>query len=190
MLTYLFLLLSALAKYQPATIEPPFSPAPLLGEPDRPRMLKPAPALARVCRDPGSVCVFAGGADTYGDAEDISPRVLLPVLRRSFHLASMAAEAPPADRPWQVEIVARFKKPSAEAAINVVVLDKDDPEAIANKEAVMILDVYTQPTKLLAMRFDLRPEDGFVAGHSYLLRLVQTEDGHETVLAEGSVNLD
>lgn len=190
MLTYAFLFLSALANDEPATIEPPFSPPPLAGEPDQPHVLKPAPALVKVCRTPGSVCVFSGGPDTYGDAEDISPQLSLPVLRRSYHVASMAAAAPPENRPWQLEIVARFKDPSAVAPINVVVLDKDDPDAIANKEAVMILDVYTQPTKLLAMRFDLRPEDGFVAGHSYLLRLVQTANGQETVLAEGSVNLD
>lgn len=190
MLTYAFLILSALTKYEPATIEAPFSPPPLLGEPDQPKVLKPAPALVKVCRTPGSVCVFSGGPDTYGDAEDISPQLSLPVLRRSYRVASMAAAAPPENRPWQIEILARFKAPSIVAPMNLVVLDKADPDAIANKEAVMILDVYSEPTKLLAMRFDLRPEDGFLPGHRYLLRVVQMVAGQETVLAEGSVNLD
>jgi len=154
-------------------------------------MLKPAPALVKVCRVPGTVCFFAGGTETYGDEREIGPLTYLPVLKRSVQTASLGgATAPPEDRPWQVEIVARFKNPSAVAPIKAVWLDKNDPDAIANKEAILIWDVYTIPTKLVAMRFDLRPEEGFVPGHSYLLRLVQASDSGDATLAEGEVNLD
>jgi hypothetical protein len=191
MSAYAFILISALAQYAPASIDPPFCPAPAVGEPDAPQMLKPAPALAKACRVSGTVCVFAGGSDTYGDQREASPGTSALVLKRSFHVASMAAAAPPANQPWQVEIVARFKEASAVEPINVVLLDKSDPDAIANKEAILIWDVYTLPTKLLAMRFELRPEDGFLPGHSYLLRLVQTTSkSGETILADGEVNLD
>ncbi len=194
MSAYAFILISALAQYAPASIEPPFCPAPAVGEPDAPQMLKPAPVLAKACRAPGAVCVFAGGTDTYSDereaSREASPGTSALVLKRSFHVASMGAAAPPANQPWQVEIVARFKEASAVEPIQVVLLDKSDPDAIANKEAVLIWDVYTLPTKLLAMRFELRPEVGFLPGHSYLLRLVQTNKSGEKILADGEVNLE
>jgi hypothetical protein len=190
MSAYVFVLISALAQYSPLAIEPPFCPSPAVGEPDPPQLLKPAPALTKACLVPGTVCVFAGGLDTYGDEREVSPGTSLVVLKRSYHVASMGAAAPPANQPWQVEIVARFKAASAAAPINVVLLDKDNPDAITNKEAILIWDVYTPSTKLLAMRFELRPEDGFASGHRYLLRLVQTSKSRETILAEGEVNLD
>jgi hypothetical protein len=185
------LLIVATANYEPDTIEPAFTP--LLGadEPAPPQMLKPALALTKVCRVPGTVCAFAGGAETYGDERETAPMTYVPVLKRSVHLASLGAlTAPPRDQPWQVEVVARFKAPSAEAPIHVVLLDKADPDAIANKEAVIIWDVDTSPTNLVAMRFDLRPKDGFLPGHGYLLRFVQTSDLGDVTLAEGEVNLD
>jgi len=185
------LLIVVTAKYEPSTIEPPFAPLPGADEPAPPQVLKPATALTKVCRVSGSVCVFAGGSDTYGDERETAPMTNVPVLRRSVHIASLGAvTAPPKDRPWQVEVVARFKNASAVAPIKVVLLDEADPDAIANKEAVIIWDVYSQPTKLMAMRFDLRPEDGFAMGHSYLLRFVQASDLGDETLAEGEVSLD
>ena len=191
MSAYPLLLIVATANYEPGTIEPPFVPLPGADEPAPPQVLKPAPALTKVCRIPGTVCSFAGGADTYGDERETSPRTYVPVLKRSVHVASLGAvTAPPKDLPWQVEVIARFKTLSAVAPIQVVVLDKADPDAIANKEAVIIWDVYTSPTKLVAMRFDLRPEDGFLPGHDYLLRFVQTNGHGDEILAEGDVSLD
>lgn len=191
MSAYPLLLIVATAHYEPSTIEPPFAPLPGADEPEPPQVLKPAPALTKVCRAPGTVCFFAGGAETYGDERETAPMMYVPVLKRSVHVASLGAvTAPPKERPWQVEVVARFKTPSTVAPIHVVLLDKDDPDAIVNKEAVIIWDVYTLPTKLVAMRFDVRPEDGFMPGHGYLLRFVQTSDLGDTILAEGEMNLD
>lgn len=191
MSAYPLLLIVATAKYEPSTVEPPFVPLPGADEPAPPEVLKPAPALTKACRVPGTVCVFAGGAETYGDEREAAPMMYIPVLKRSVHVASLGTVAtPPKNRPWQVEVVARFKTPSAVAPIHVVLLDKAEPDAIANKEAVIIWDVYASPTKLMAMRFDLRPEDGFMPGHGYLLRFVQTSDLGDAILAEGEVNLD
>jgi len=191
MLAYPLLLFVAAANQVPSTIEPPFSPLPGADEPAPPQMLKPAPALTKVCRVPGTVCFFAGGPETYGDERETAPMTYLPVLKRSVHVAGLGAVTePPSDRPWQIEVVARFRTLPAVAPIQVVLLDQADPDAVANKEAVLVWDVYTSPTKLVAMRFDLRPEDGFLPSHSYVLRFVQTSDLGDAILAEGNVNLD
>ena len=102
-------------------------------------------------------CAFAGGVDTYGDERETSPATYVPVLKLT-HVASLGAMTEPDKaQPWQVEVVARFKTPSGIAPIQVVLLDKADPDAIAKKEAIIIWDVYTWPTELVAMRFEVAP---------------------------------
>ncbi len=155
-----------------------------------PQLLKPAAALASACATPGRVCAFAGGNDTYGDEHQTSQEASIIVLKRSFRIASMVAAAPPVNQPWQVEIVARFKATTVSAPIKVVLLDKHDPDAVDEKRAIATWEVRMSPTRLLAMRFDLRPEDGFAPGRRYLLLMVQTSRVGKTILAHGYVNLE
>jgi hypothetical protein len=185
-----FLIAANLAQPAPVSVEQP-APSPASVEDSaQPQLLKPAAALARACAKPGSVCAFAGGNDTYGDEHEVSPEVSIIVLKRSVRIASMVAAAPPANQPWQVEIVGRFKATTAATPIKVVLLDKHDPDAVDEKRAIATWDVRTPPTKLVAMQLDLRPEDGFVAGHRYLCLLVQTGRAGKSILAHGYINLE
>ncbi len=192
MSTYPLLLIVLAAQSKVGATESMPSSLPRADEPATPHVLKPARALTNACRVPGAVCVFAGGADTYGDEREAAPMMHVPVLKRSVEVAGLGAvAAPPKDSPWQVEIVARFKTtPSGAAPIHLVLLDKADPDAIANWKAATIGRIRMAPTKLVAMRFDLRPEDGFMPGHDYLLLFVETGDLGNTILAKGDVNLD
>lgn len=185
-----FLLAANLAQPLPAFVEQPAPATAVAAGAALPQLRKPAAALARACATPGTVCAFAGGNDTYGDEHVISHEESIIVFKRSVLLASMVPTAPPADQSWQVEIVARFKATTASTPIKVVLLDKHDSNAVDERNALATWDIRTPPTKLLAMRLDLRPEAGFAPGHRYLIYLVQTDRMGKSILAHGYINLE
>jgi hypothetical protein len=145
----------------------------------------------RECSHPGSVCLSPGGSGTSEGVEmreDASP---ITVMARGAQVAGVGAlhKLLP-NQPWRIEMVADFKSRSTDSPIIVAVIDGENPEAVANHQALAVWDVNMQPGKSLGMRFQLSPEQGFAPSHSYLLRVVQGQGKSEKILAEGEFHLE
>ena len=158
---------------------------------DTPQVFLLSPAQKSDCSKLGTVCVSPGGSSTVVGVEISEDRPAVTVLARGTQVAAKGGlGTAPADQPWQVEMVARFKAPSSRGPIIVVVFDRDDPESIAHKEAKVLWNVSMSPGRELGMRFLLSPEDGFEVSHTYVVRVVQVQGVRDRVLAEGEVHLE
>ena len=143
------------------------------------------------CAHPGLVCLAPGGSGTSEGVELRETAAPITVLARGPQLASFGAvhKSDP-DQPWQVEMVANFKKRSANGPIIVAVIDGESKEALENREALVAWDVDMEPGVSLGMRFVLAPDQGFQPSHSYLLRVVQVHEKTEQILATGEFHLE
>jgi hypothetical protein len=170
------------------------SPLALPPRPDKPlppRVLIPTAEHRGACPRPGAICVAPWGGATYLDQHKGSKGERLMVLERGIQLAANMTGTPAGkNQPWQVEMVAHLKAPATGEPIIVAAFDHCDREGIARREALRIWDVATPPTRTLAMRFALEPEDGFRTSHGYLVQVVQLGKRGPRVLAEGDVHLE
>jgi hypothetical protein len=148
-------------------------------------------AQRRQCSHPGQVCLAPGGSGTSEAVETRKAAAPITVLARGTQIASFGAvHSPDPNQPWQVEMVANFKRRSAAGTIVVAVIDGESQEAMENHEAMVAWDVNMEPGNSLGMRFLLTPEQGFRPSHSYVLRLVQVHDKAEKILASGEFHLE
>lgn len=145
----------------------------------------------RQCSSPGLVCLSPGGSATSEGIELREAAAPITVLARGSQLAAVGAvHKPDPNQPWQVEMVANFKARSASGPMIVAILDGENPEALENRQALVVWDVNMQPGSSLGMRFLLTAEQGFRPSHSYVLRVVQARDKAEKILAEGEFHLE
>jgi hypothetical protein len=145
----------------------------------------------RACSHPGSVCFSPGGSGTSEGVELREAASPITVMARGYQIAAVSAlQQILPNQPWQIEMVADFKGHSTDSPIIVAIMDGENPEAVANHQALVVWDVGMQPGKNLGMRFLLSPEQGFEPSHSYLLRVVQGEGKPEKILAEGEFHLE
>src|SRR5262249_9511190 len=134
----------------------------------------------------GAVCFFSGAAATVRSVQGTDV-----TLSRGAEVAAKAGAAQAKrTQPWDVLLVANLKKPTLPGTVLFVVYDKNDPEAIKRHEVTEIWYVTMAAARAVAARVQLDPDEGFNAGHTYLLRVVQLVSKREVVLAEGSVKLE
>lgn len=145
----------------------------------------------RECSHPGSVCLSPGGSGTSEGVELRDEAPPITVMARGSQVAAVGAihKLLP-NQPWHIEMVADFKGRSTDSPIIVAIIDGENPEAVANHDALVVWDVDMKPGKNLGMRFLLLPEQGFQPSHSYLLRVVQGQGKSEKVLAQGEFHLE
>jgi hypothetical protein len=140
-------------------------------------------ARAKDCAKAGQICFFPGDAQT----AFVAPNTLTRAARVASKSGGAAADRKQA---WQLQLVAQLKQKSLTGTVMVVVYDRADPQAIANREVTALWDFKTVGAKLLGVHASLDPEDGFLAGHTYLFRVTQILGKREVVLAEGDIKLE
>jgi hypothetical protein len=140
-------------------------------------------ARAKDCAKSGQICFHAGDAQT----AFVAPNT----LTRAARVASAAGNAK-ADKkqPWELELVATLRQKTVQGTVMVVIYDREDPQAVANREVTALWDFKTVASKQLGVHARLDPEDGFQAGHTYLFRVTQILGKREVVLAEGDIKLE
>src|SRR5215471_4003895 len=140
-------------------------------------------ARVKECTKAGQICFYAGD----GQTAFVAPNT----LTRAARVASAGGGAK-ADKkqPWNLELVASLKQKSLTGTVMVVVYDRADPQAVANREVTALWDFKAVASKVLGVHALLEQEDGFLAGHTYLFRITQILGKREVVLAEGDIKLE
>ena len=65
----------------------------------------------------------------------------------------------------------------------------DDPEALSARQFTALYQTAVKSSRSLSARLSLTGEEGFRAGRTYRVRVVQLVGGKEVLLAEGDVTL-
>jgi hypothetical protein len=157
---------------------------------DAPQVFAPTARQQHGCARAGHLCFSPGGSATSEGVELRAGAAPVTVLARGAQVAAVGAlHAAAADQPWQVEMVATFARRSAGPLV-VAVMDDEDPEALANHLAVVVWDVDRISTRNLGLRFLLTPDQGFRPSHSYRVRILESKDKTEKLLAEGELHLE
>jgi hypothetical protein len=98
---------------------------------------------------------------------------------------------PPSDnsQPWTLAIDGTLKRAAYAGNTLFLFFDLEDPEALANRQFTALFQAPMKAGAKVSARVNLSPEEGFRAGHTYRIRIVQLIGGREIVLGEGDVSL-
>jgi hypothetical protein len=144
----------------------------------------------RDCARVGTVCLFANGGGTIAGIE-VDPTVgIVTTLAAGTQVAGLSPTEQAENDFWHVEMIARLTSRTTPEPITVALMDYEDPEGMARKEATAVWQITGPPVKELGLRLVLSSEDGFRARHTYLVRVVQGTGTREKVLAEGNFLLE
>ncbi len=158
-------------------------------------MIEPPP-IGRVCTKVGTLCWFAGSRTTIavesGAIASAPGKAGLPITPRFARAASLAANGTtPAEtgRGWTVDLQATLKRQSWAGNMVFLIYDADDPEALSARQFTALYQTAVKSSRSLSARLSLTGEEGFRAGRTYRVRVVQLVGGKEVLLAEGDVTL-
>jgi hypothetical protein len=103
----------------------------------------------------------------------------------------VAASASAADlTPWSLRLDARLRQPALAGNALFLIADADDPEqALGTRTVTAMWQAPIPAGERLAVQLRLRPNEGFRAGHSYRIWVVQIVKGQELELAAGEIRL-
>jgi hypothetical protein len=146
------------------------------------------------------VCFAAGGRSTIAvesgavalaapRGKKQAPPVIVPRFARATSLAGTTITGPSAGGSWTLEVLAALKKPALAGNAIFMLFDSDDPEALAARQFTALYQANVKAGAKVGARLVLSPEEGFRAGHTYKLRIMQLVSGREILLAEGDVTL-
>ncbi len=153
------------------------------------------------CNKPGALCWFAGsrttiavesGAIASAPAPAPSRKALaqlVPRFARAASLAGTGITGPAASGSWSLELATTLKRSAYAGNVVFLLFDADDPEALAARQFTALYQANAKAGNRLAARLSLSPDEGFRAGHTYRLRIVQLISEKEILLAEGDVTL-
>jgi hypothetical protein len=169
------------------------------------------PATATPCPQKPGLCINAGSRSTItvasspmataagaGPADKQSKSaIVIPRFSRAASVAATdgatttnAAATTPSDAtPWTLEITGTFKRSAWAGNALFLFFDLEDPAALENRQFTALYQAPVKAGAKVAARVSLAPEDGFRAGHTYRVRIVQLINGKEMVLAESDVSL-
>jgi hypothetical protein len=148
----------------------------------------------------GTVCFAASGRATIAvesGAVAVAPPagkkqpapVIVPRFARATSLAGTTLTGPSTGGAWTLDVLAALKKPALAGNAIFMLFDNDDPEALAARQFTALYQASVKAGPKLGARLQLSPEEGFRAGHTYKLRIMQLVSGREILLAEGDVTL-
>ena len=122
-----------------------------------------------------SLCIVPGAPDTAAaPSEPIAAKRAAPLPPR-FRRAG-------ADT-WTLEIAALLRRAALRGNAVFLLYDADDKEAIKEGQYTAMYQTSVHPGRALALRMRFHPDEGFRAGHTYRLRVVQLIGGKEIELA-------
>lgn len=142
-----------------------------------------APA-GRTCNAKSGVCLFAASRSTAKvDAASA------PLASHKAAAAVVPKFARTGSGAWVVELQATLKRAALAGNALFVILDADDPEALAEHQYTAMYQTAIRAGRSLTARLALSPEEGFRAGRAYRIRVVQLVGGKELELAEADLTL-
>jgi hypothetical protein len=148
---------------------------------------------ARDCPGKGKVCVASGGASTVEVAagEPVPRKAPLRSFKRA---APVAAHGPRTTQAavdaWALAIDAQLDRPAVAGNAVFAFYDLADPHSVENREVTAVTQANVPAGRALSLRARLSPDDGFHAGHTYRVQVVQILGGRELVLARGDFALE
>ncbi len=161
------------------------------------------PATATPCAQKPGLCIVAGSRATIsvasapvaaaaGPADKQSKSaIIVPRFSRASSIAATDGSQPAPDEhaSWTLEVTGTLKRPAWSGNALFLFFDLEDPEAIENRQFTALYQAPVKAGAKVAARVSLSPEDGFRAGHTYRIRVVQLINGKEIVLGESDVSL-
>lgn len=148
------------------------------------------------CAGRGALCMTAGSLRTRSAVSWIAGAAGAPLTSGDASLFLRVLSEGANQRsdeeyvPWTLEVQATFQKRALAGNALFVLTDIGDPEQTADSHVVTAL--YQEKIgggERASVRLVLHPQDGFRAGHTYRLRVVQIVSGKEVELASGEVGL-
>jgi hypothetical protein len=131
---------------------------------------------SRACSARGGACVTAGAPTTVAaESEPLAAKRATPPPPR-FRRAGGSA--------WTIELQAVLKRVALRGNAVFLVLDADDKEALAENQSTAMYQTTIHAGRTLAARMRFHPDEGFRAGHTYRLRVLQLVGGKELELTE------
>jgi hypothetical protein len=146
---------------------------------------------AGLCLTPGARTVAVASEPLVaatGKGKPAAP--VVPRFSRAAPVASGSAAATADESaPWSLELTANLKRTSLKGNALFIFFDLEDPNAIEEHTYTALYQLPIKAGSKLAAQMALTPSEGFRAGHTYRLRILQLVGGKEVVLAEGDVSL-
>jgi hypothetical protein len=158
-------------------------------------------APTQPCAVKGGTCLTAGShtlavssaevavATTSGKAPPLVPRFARAEAVASTEGSGAGSSSASASAPWTLELAGTLKRPAFSGNALFLFFDMEDANAIDNHEYTALYQAPLKAGKILAARMALSPEEGFRAGHTYRLRVVQLINGREMLLSESDLQL-
>jgi hypothetical protein len=173
--------------------------SPVVGAESREPLQLIAGSAERTCSKAGAVCFFAAARTTIAvesgalaTAPPTAGKKVAPVVPRFARAASLAGThitGPAASGSWAFELATTLKRSAYAGNVVFLLFDADDPEALEARQFTALYQASVKAGNKLAARLTLSPDEGFRAGHTYRLRVVQLISDKEILLAEGDVTL-
>lgn len=149
------------------------------------------------CAVRGGLCVTPGAPSTVfapsSPAAALGPHAAAsnpPHLARTL---LTAARGQPGDNgddvPWTIDMRANLRHAALAGNAVFLIYDADNSKALVNREVIGAWQATVPAGDSLAARLTLSPNDGFNAGKTYRIRVVQIVHGKEVVLTDGPVRL-
>ncbi|HEX3853792.1 MAG TPA: hypothetical protein VHW01_22670 [Polyangiaceae bacterium] len=166
---------------------------------DSPLQLLAAPTQA--CAVKGGICLTAGSHTMAVSSAEVAvasgsgkPAPIVPRFARAEAVASAdgsggSSSSSGANAPWTVELAGTLKRPAWNGNALFLFFDLEDPNSIDNREYTALYQAPLKAGKNLAARVALSPDEGFRAGHTYRLRVVQLINNKEMLLTETDLAL-
>ena len=132
------------------------------------------------CSKPGVICFAPEGADTQRAETASAP------TGKAVHVAAFRHVA--GAHQWAVHLEATPKKSWTGNAV-FMIFDTSDPQSLAEGYYTTMHQGAIKGGHPVAANLSLTSEEGFVAGHTYRVRVLQLISGREIVLAEGDLSL-
>ncbi|HEX4459613.1 MAG TPA: hypothetical protein VIA18_16645 [Polyangia bacterium] len=166
---------------------------------DSPLQLLAAPT--QPCAVKGGICLTAGShtmavssaevavATGGGKAPPIVPRFARAEAVASADGSGGSASSSGANAPWTVELTGTLKRPAWNGNALFLFFDLEDPNSIDNREYTALYQAPLKAGKNLTAQVALSPDEGFRAGHTYRLRVVQLINNKEMLLTEADLAL-
>ena len=154
-------------------------------------------APTQPCAVKGGICLTAGSHTLAVSSAEVAVATtsgktppLVPRFARAEAVASAdGSNSASANAPWTLELAGTLKRPAFGGNALFVFFDMEDANAIDNHEYTALYQAPLKAGKILAARMALSPDEGFRAGHTYRLRVVQLINGREMLLSESDLQL-
>ncbi len=134
------------------------------------------------CAARGGSCIWARAGTKPLESQPVA------ALKRSSAVVPRFARAD-GSAPWSLELASTLKRQALAGNAIFLFFDLDDPDALANKEFTAMFQTAIHPGRVLGAKLRLSTEDGFRAGRTYRLRVVQLIGDREQVLLETDFTL-